>query len=314
VLVTGGGSGIGRAIAFRLAAEGASIVVTGRRSEPLASLVADVESRGGCAVAITGDVTSEKDAERFVTKAVDAFGRLDVLVNNAGAVRRGRLLHETPAEVWDTLVSVNLSGVYLVTRAALAAMLPRTGDRNIVNVASALAHSPAPGVAAYVAAKGGVVALTRSLAVEYGNKGIRANCVCPGLVPTSITYVDRPNFDELREGYEALYPLGRLGAPNDIAAAVAYLASADAAWVTGVVLDVDGGFSVPRANATFNSTHELSPESRPDRTRRCRTLSSSTALHSSSVSSTASARSRRWRSSRRRSSGSSRSSRGSMRS
>jgi NAD(P)-dependent dehydrogenase (short-subunit alcohol dehydrogenase family) len=244
-LVTGGGSGLGRAVAVRLAAEGASVAVTGRRPEPLAETIAEIESRGGHAVAIPGDVTLEGDAELFVQETVAAFGGLDILVNNAGAISRGRLVHETSPEVWQELVGVNLVGVYLVTRAALQLMVTTQGDRCILNIGSALAHSPSPGISAYVAAKGGVVAFTRSLAVEYGPKGIRANCVCPGLVPTRITYVDRPNFDELREGFEALYPLGRLGTPEEVAAAVAYLASSDAVWVTGVVLDVDGGFSVP---------------------------------------------------------------------
>jgi NAD(P)-dependent dehydrogenase (short-subunit alcohol dehydrogenase family) len=241
-LVTGGGSGIGRAIALRLAAEGARVAVSGRRPDPLAETVAAIEEAGGRGVAISADIASEAEASRMVGETLAALDRLDILVNNAGSIRRGVLMHELSLERWREQVQVNLEGVFLVTRAALPAMLGGDGDRSIVNIASTLAHTAAAGVSPSVAAKGGVVALTRSIAVEYAAHGIRANCVCPAIVVTPLAYTDRPHFDEQRPGFEAMYPLGRLGEPEDVAGAVAYLASADAAWVTGTVLDVDGGY------------------------------------------------------------------------
>jgi NAD(P)-dependent dehydrogenase (short-subunit alcohol dehydrogenase family) len=239
-LVTGGGTGIGRATALRLAKEGAAVAVSGRRSEPLEETVS---AAGGRALAVAGDASVEVDAERMVSETIAAFGRLDVLVNNAGAIRRNVLLHELPAERWDELVAINLRSAFLVTRAALRHMLELEGDRSIVNVSSMFALAAGPGVSAYTAAKGGVVSLTRALAAEYAPHGIRVNCVCPGTVATPLSYVDRPNFEEQQEELAKMFPLGRLGRPEDVAAAIAYYASEDAAWVTGTILEVDGGFT-----------------------------------------------------------------------
>ena len=166
------------------------------------------------------------------------------MVNNAGSIRRNVRLHEVGVERWDEQIAANLRGPYLVLNAALPELLRADGDRSIVNVSSTLAVKPAPGIAPYAAAKGALISLTRCVALEYARDGIRCNAVLPAVVRTPLAHVDRPDFAERADAMAEAYPLGRLGEPEDVAAAIRWLVSPAAAWITGTSVPVDGGFTV----------------------------------------------------------------------
>ncbi|MDH6519222.1 NAD(P)-dependent dehydrogenase (short-subunit alcohol dehydrogenase family) [Streptomyces sp. SAI-135] len=241
-LVTGAGSGIGRAVALALAAEGAQVVVAGRRAEPLARTVRLIEEAGGKALAVTADVTRETEIEAVVDAAVDRFGSLDVAVNNAGVFRGGRPLAELSSADWREQLDVNLTGVFLALRAEIRRMRAQPSGGTIVNIASTFgAHTRAPGAAAYAATKAAVSALTRGAARDHIREGVRINAVSPGAVDTPMSLRPGETEPDRAERARATLPLGRVSATSEIAAAVLYLASDDASSVVGTDLVVDSG-------------------------------------------------------------------------
>ena len=245
-IVTGAGTGLGRAIAIMFAREGAKVALNGRRKEPLEKVAAEIAQAGGTALACAGDVTKAADVKRMVEATVTAFGRLDILVNNAGGIpERGPVLGMSEEGFRKTL-DVNLTSAFLCSKQALPELIKTRG--NIVNVASLAGLRGAPNNTAYGAAKGGMVILTKDMAVDYAPQGVRVNAVCPAYVETDLNRELLADMKKTGE-YEALvkmHPLGRLGEPDDIAYAAVYLASDEAKWITGLPLSVDGGIAAIR--------------------------------------------------------------------
>ena len=253
VLVTGGGSGIGRATALRCAAEGARVVVVDRDGDAARRTTEEVMATGATAHPIAADVTDHDAVEAAFSRAIAEFGRIDVLVNNVG-VSLGTDILDLDLATWERNVSVVLTSAYLCTRAALPGMVER-GRGAIVNVASVNGMTGL-GEDAYGAAKAGMINLTQNVAVRYGPRGVRANCVAPGTVRTPVWDERRRHDPAILERLARWYPLGRIGEPDDIARAVIFLASDEAAWITGVVLPVDGGLMAGR----FDMARDLVPD------------------------------------------------------
>lgn len=245
-LVTGASSGIGRASSLALAAQGAKVAVAARRIEKLQDLAAEIKSRGHEAIALQMDVTKKDEITKAVAKTVETYGRLDILLNNAGVAEFTAFMDMTE-EQWDKTIDTNLKGYFLVAQAAAREMVknnPPAGGGRIINIASIASGGVGvgfPSVAHYCASKGGIVAFTEALADELAPMGILVNCIGPGLIITEMTegILKDP---KQAEGLLARVPLKRAGKPEEIAGAVVYFASNEASYTTGATLYVDGGW------------------------------------------------------------------------
>jgi NAD(P)-dependent dehydrogenase (short-subunit alcohol dehydrogenase family) len=240
-IVTGAGSGLGRACALALAREGAKVVLVGRRRTRLEQVAQRVEA--SAAHVIEADVSRKNEIDHVVAETVAHFGGLSVLLNNAGVLHIGTA-EQVTEDQWDDTFNLNVRGLWLLSRAVLPHMR-KAGGGSIINIASVLGINGARNRAAYAASKGAVVLLTKCMAIDHGAENIRVNAICPSFVETELTanvLSQAPDPDKVRKERTAVHPIGRLGKPEDVAGMAVYLASDESSWVTGAVFPVDGGY------------------------------------------------------------------------
>jgi 3-oxoacyl-[acyl-carrier protein] reductase len=235
-VVTGASQGIGRETALALAEAGARVVVAARNEEKLSTLVNEIAATGGEAFAVKIDVADGEQVKAGFKQVIEKFGRLDILVNNAAVTRDG-LAMRMKKEDWDAVLQTNLTGAHLCIQQALPTMMKARSGR-IINISSVVAQSGNAGQANYVAAKAGLIGLTKAIAIEIASRNITVNAVAPGFIETPMTDV-LP--DKVKEELKVRIPLGRMGSARDVAAAIVFLASDEAAYITGHVLNVNGG-------------------------------------------------------------------------
>ena len=236
-IVTGGGSGIGKAIAAAFVREGAKVVICGRNARRLVQAAADI---GPECLALTADVSRSDEIARVVKQTLEKFERLDILINNAGILLAGTAESLTD-EQWEQTFNTNVRGVWQLSRAALPHMR-RAGSGSIINIASVLSSLGARNRVAYAASKGAVLAMTRAMALDHAEDNIRINCICPGIVETEMVAAFNLD-DNARQQRMAAHPMGRFGQPEDIAGLAVFLASEEARWITGAAFPADGGYS-----------------------------------------------------------------------
>jgi 3-oxoacyl-[acyl-carrier protein] reductase len=235
-LVTGASQGIGRATALALAEHGAKVALAARNAEKLAGVVSEIASAGGESIAVTMDVADHEQVKAGFQQVNERFGRLDILVNNAGITKDGLALR-MKQEDWDSVLRTNLTGAHWCIQQALAVMTRQRWGR-IINVTSVVAQTGNAGQANYIASKAGLIGLTRAIAHEYASRNITVNAVAPGFIVTAMT---EALAQKVKDQLTAKIPLGRLGSDRDVAAAIVFLASEEAGYISGHVLDVNGG-------------------------------------------------------------------------
>jgi 3-oxoacyl-[acyl-carrier protein] reductase len=236
VVVTGSTKGIGQEIAREFARRGTRVVVSGRNAERAQSVCENIKKAGGTAVFIVGDVAIMDDARKLIDQTVEQFGQLDVLVNNAGITRDNLLMRMKESE-WDEVISINLKGTFNCIKCVTRQMMKQRSGR-IINITSVVGQMGNPGQANYSASKAGIIGLTKSVARELASRNITCNAVAPGFIETDMT----EDLDEkVKENLQNQIPLGRLGSVSDVARVVAFLAGEDASYITGQVINVDGG-------------------------------------------------------------------------